>query len=185
MLSCARFPMRSTARQCTYGDLAMYGWVIDSARPSPVHRPATRPHSRISNQRGSKEGRRRPPFRHPFTVTPDPIHFGWVHSGRSRLCRSRPREAEEANSALFAYNARPTRRAHLCGRQITLAGVAELVDALDSKSSSGNRVWVRFPPPAPMVRQAANAVERLDRSAGEAVEASGKPKAPGKRARAA
>ncbi len=24
--------------------------------------------------------------------------------------------------------------------------VAELVDALDSKSSSGNRVWVRFPP---------------------------------------
>jgi len=36
-----------------------------------------------------------------------------------------------------------------------------------------------------MVRQAANAVERLDRSAGEAVEASGKPKAPGKRARAA
>ena len=33
--------------------------------------------------------------------------------------------------------------------QKTLAGVAELVDALDSKSSSGNRVWVRFPPPAP------------------------------------
>ena len=26
------------------------------------------------------------------------------------------------------------------------ASVAELVDALDSKSSSGNRVWVRFPP---------------------------------------
>jgi hypothetical protein len=29
------------------------------------------------------------------------------------------------------------------------AGVAELVDASDSKSDSGNRVWVRFPPPAP------------------------------------
>ena len=29
------------------------------------------------------------------------------------------------------------------------AGMAELVDALDSKSSSGNRVGVRFPLPAP------------------------------------
>ena|GEM_PF-4908797 len=29
------------------------------------------------------------------------------------------------------------------------AGVAELVDALDSKSSFGNKVRVRFPPPAP------------------------------------
>ncbi len=29
------------------------------------------------------------------------------------------------------------------------AGVAELVDALDSKSSSGNRVGVRVSPPAP------------------------------------
>src|SRR5690606_35747157 len=28
------------------------------------------------------------------------------------------------------------------------AGVAELADALDSKSSSRKRVWVRFPPPA-------------------------------------
>ena len=27
-----------------------------------------------------------------------------------------------------------------------LASVAELVDALDSKSSFGNKVWVRFPP---------------------------------------
>ena len=27
----------------------------------------------------------------------------------------------------------------------SIASVAELVDALDSKSSSGNRVWVRFP----------------------------------------
>ena len=34
----------------------------------------------------------------------------------------------------------------LCGPS---AGMAELVDALDSKSSSGNRVGVRFPLPAP------------------------------------
>ena len=33
---------------------------------------------------------------------------------------------------------------NLCS--ILQARVAELVDALDSKSSSGNRVWVRFPP---------------------------------------
>src|SRR5450631_2255801 len=32
------------------------------------------------------------------------------------------------------------------------AGMAELVDALDSKSSSGNRVGVRFPLPAPNYR---------------------------------
>src|SRR5206468_9796644 len=32
----------------------------------------------------------------------------------------------------------------------THAGMAELVDALDSKSSSGNRVGVRFPLPAPV-----------------------------------
>src|SRR5258706_7489151 len=31
------------------------------------------------------------------------------------------------------------------------AGMAELVDALDSKSSSGNRVRVRFPLPAPQL----------------------------------
>ena len=29
------------------------------------------------------------------------------------------------------------------------ACVAELVDALDSKSSISNNVWVRFPPQAP------------------------------------
>src|SRR5262245_26216124 len=33
------------------------------------------------------------------------------------------------------------------------AGVAELVDAPDSKSGSGDRVWVRFPPPAPTLRK--------------------------------
>src|SRR5919107_1510537 len=30
-----------------------------------------------------------------------------------------------------------------------IAGVAELVDAPDSKSGEGNLVWVRVPPPAP------------------------------------
>jgi hypothetical protein len=36
------------------------------------------------------------------------------------------------------------------------AGVAELVDASDSKSDFGNRVWVRFPPPAPAFRGASS-----------------------------
>lgn len=35
----------------------------------------------------------------------------------------------------------------------TLAGVAELVDARDSKSRIGNNVWVRFPPPAPELKK--------------------------------
>src|SRR5262252_8127189 len=33
------------------------------------------------------------------------------------------------------------------------AGMAELVDALDSKSSSGDRVRVRFPLPAPSIHR--------------------------------
>src|SRR6266700_586083 len=41
------------------------------------------------------------------------------------------------------------------------AGMAELVDALDSKSSSGNRVRVRFPLPAPSARR-----HRFDYNAG-------------------
>src|ERR1700680_3759131 len=36
-----------------------------------------------------------------------------------------------------------------------MAGMAELVDALDSKSSSGNRVGVRFPLPVPNSRTTA------------------------------
>jgi hypothetical protein len=32
------------------------------------------------------------------------------------------------------------------------AGVAELADALDSKSSTRKGVWVRAPPPAPLLR---------------------------------
>ena len=39
------------------------------------------------------------------------------------------------------------------GSGIPQAGVAELVDALDSKSSSGDRVSVRFRPPAPSLNQ--------------------------------
>ena len=35
------------------------------------------------------------------------------------------------------------------GAILSPAGMAELVDALDSKSSSGNRVGVRFPLPVP------------------------------------
>jgi hypothetical protein len=35
-------------------------------------------------------------------------------------------------------------RYHAC----SIAGVAELADAPDSKSGSRKRVWVRFPPPA-------------------------------------
>jgi hypothetical protein len=36
-------------------------------------------------------------------------------------------------------------------KSLLAAGMAELVDALDSKSSSGNRVGVRFPLPAPQL----------------------------------
>src|SRR5580698_6427930 len=54
-------------------------------------------------------------------------------------------------------------RAHLrCAHHIR-AGVAELVDALDSKSSSGNRVWVRFPPPAPNARSMPSAPVRREK----------------------
>jgi hypothetical protein len=38
----------------------------------------------------------------------------------------------------------------LGGKFLNLAGVAELVDAPDSKSGSGNRVRVRFSLPAPI-----------------------------------
>ena len=34
-------------------------------------------------------------------------------------------------------------------KPLNLAGVMELADVTDSKSVSGNRVWVRVPPPAP------------------------------------
>ena len=41
----------------------------------------------------------------------------------------------------------------LCATYLNpMAGMAELVDALDSKSSSGNRVGVRFPLPVPNSR---------------------------------
>jgi hypothetical protein len=41
------------------------------------------------------------------------------------------------------------------------AGVAELADALDSKSSTRKGVWVRAPPPAPLLRPSASSVRDL------------------------
>ena len=41
---------------------------------------------------------------------------------------------------------------YTCGLSLYLAGVAELVDAPDSKSGSGNRVRVRVSPEAPLLR---------------------------------
>ena len=49
--------------------------------------------------------------------------------------------------AMFAYTARPASARFRA--VITQAGVAELVDAPDSKSGYRKVVWVRFPPPAP------------------------------------
>ena len=43
---------------------------------------------------------------------------------------------------------------------VTRAPVAELVDALDSKSSSGNGVGVRFSPGAPLSLRRLNAVKK-------------------------
>src|SRR5882757_3936431 len=43
--------------------------------------------------------------------------------------------------------------------EINRADVAELVDARDLKSLDGNVVWVRVPPPAPMVRPKRSASE--------------------------
>ena len=44
------------------------------------------------------------------------------------------------------------------------AWVAKLVDAPDSKSGSGNRVWVRFPPQAPITPRPSNRYEPLRQS---------------------
>jgi hypothetical protein len=49
----------------------------------------------------------------------------------------------------------------LCAVRERCAGVAELVDALDSKSSSGDRVSVRFRPPVPLLK--INQFDRLVR----------------------
>src|SRR5690606_1029665 len=64
------------------------------------------------------------------------------------LTAPRPRRAHrkaEGRSAAFDFVPAP----RILARRMRLAGVAELVDAPDSKSGSGDRVWVRFPPPAP------------------------------------
>ena len=42
------------------------------------------------------------------------------------------------------------------------AGVAELVDAPDSKSGMGNHVWVRVPPQAPLLRGLMDEAKLLD-----------------------
>ena len=56
-------------------------------------------------------------------------------------------------------------KAHLTRDPAVVAGVAELVDALDSKSSSGDRVSVRLRPPAPMDLQRARHVAKPPGSA--------------------
>jgi hypothetical protein len=45
--------------------------------------------------------------------------------------------------------AAPMQSAILAALRDSVAGVAELVDAADSKSAALKSVWVRFPPPAP------------------------------------
>jgi hypothetical protein len=50
-----------------------------------------------------------------------------------------------------------------------IARVAELVDALDSKSSEGNFVWVRVPP---LVQLLAEVVKLVDTHVSEACDAS-------------
>src|SRR6266705_885649 len=60
--------------------------------------------------------------------------------------------ARLSRAAVLRDNAGSTsreQRRSSAGPRAPPAGMAELVDALDSKSSSGNRVRVRFPLPAP------------------------------------
>jgi hypothetical protein len=50
----------------------------------------------------------------------------------------------------------------LCNFTLSFAGVAELADALDSKSSDRKIVWVRSPPPAMPLQRRVTSVNSLN-----------------------
>src|ERR1043166_4267046 len=67
-----------------------------------------------------------------------------------------------SNSSFFyrLENSQNARRGDQNTYVLELAGVAELADALDSKSSDRKIVWVRTPPPASFLEAYANSSPR-------------------------